>query len=192
MKDETNEPLSDKERGLFAALRDAPEPDARLELQTLREARRAGMIAPNARTGSLRVPVWWIAAAALVGLLAGFLWSNASRTGTAPGGRQYLLLLRSSAQMAALSQDENRRVAREYGEWAQLLGDEIEGGEELVPEGRMLLPQARAVGTAAGSGDVGGYFLIRTSSTLRAEEIAATCPHLTYGGAIELREIVER
>ena len=36
---------------------------------------------------------------------------------------------------------------------------------------------------------VGGYFLIRASSYDVAVEIARTCPHLRYGGRIEVRQV---
>jgi len=190
MTDETRAPLSERERELFAALRDGPAPDAGFEERTVREARRAGALARPTRGAWPRVPVWWTAAAALVGLLAGFLWPNTS--GSVASGRQFLLLLRASEETAPLSPEENLRVAREYGAWARSFDGEVEGGEELVPHGRMLRSRGDALDITSSDGDVDGYFLIRAPGTPRAEEIAASCPHLTYGGSIELREIVRR
>ncbi len=40
--------------------------------------------------------------------------------------------------------------------------------------------------------NLSGYFLITASGQDEALEIAANCPHLEYGGTIEIRRIVRR
>ena len=41
----------------------------------------------------------------------------------------------------------------------------------------------------AGTGFRGGYFVLQAESYDAAVDIARSCPHLTYGGSIELRRI---
>jgi hypothetical protein len=50
------------------------------------------------------------------------------------------------------------------------------------------LSSIAAVGT--NEADVVGYFLIRATSGEEAVRIARLCPHLNYGGTVEVRAIV--
>jgi len=67
----------------------------------------------------------------------------------------------------------------EYIAWSK--SDFVLGGHELAPDSRVL-GMARPT--------VGGFFIIAADSLDRATEIARTCPHVRYGGTIEVREIL--
>jgi hypothetical protein len=91
--------------------------------------------------------------------------------------------------------DESNRVV-EYGRWAKGVRESkgMITGEKLKEGGRLLRKteghlQIRDAKSLDGQNMLGGYFLIEAESYDAALKIAASCPHLKYGGLIELREI---
>lgn len=113
---------------------------------------------------------------------------------------QYMLILHEKpSDFAGFSPDEIQRIILEYVSWKEkieadgnLIGSEKlkdEGGRRLTMEGGKLRvtdgPYAEAKEV------IGGYFCIRASDYDAAVAISSTCPHLKYGGRIELREIEE-
>jgi hypothetical protein len=132
-------------------------------------------------------------AAALVVFVVG--WWAGARGGAAPGvsataGDRYLLLLREDASYDR-GGSETERVA-EYRDWAMGLRREgrLEKGEKLAEES-LPLPAGGAASPAVGSETVAGFFVIRADTPAQAAAIANTCPHLRYGGRIEVRRIVD-
>ena len=143
-----------------------------------------------------------VAASLIAGLLVGrdpaAVVTDAQAPTTRPSavtdGERYLLLLRDAPGEAKLSASEmNVRVA-EYGAWAGKLAregslvlaeklDNVRTGALLTASGTTPYP----TGDAAQA--VGGFFLIRAADAVAAERIARECPHLKYGGVIELRRI---
>ena len=61
-------------------------------------------------------------------------------------------------------------------------------GEKLKTSGRVLSGQS-VEGFPARNEMLSGFFIIEATTYEEAAAIAATCPHLKYGGRIELREI---
>ena len=106
-----------------------------------------------------------------------------------------MLILRTGAtQTDELSQDEELRRYNEYSRWYQaaLTRGEMVAGEKLSSDGSVLLtggPQGDARAGRARSSTIEGFFLINASSDEEAERIASDCPHIRYGGAIEVRKI---
>ena len=66
--------------------------------------------------------------------------------------------------------------------------DLIELGEKLA-EGTVTLRREGARESVSSSGMATGLFIVRAESVSQARAIAATAPHLRYGGRIELRAI---
>jgi len=113
---------------------------------------------------------------------------------------QFILLLHENpASFADVSAEEVRRVIAEYSAWRESLEKQgrslganklkDEGGKHLSADGG----EVRVVdGPFAEAKEVvGGYFVIQAADYPEAVEISTGCPHLRYGGRIELREIHE-
>lgn len=107
----------------------------------------------------------WLPLAAAVALVfaAGFF---AGRWKPAPP-HSFVLFLHESAQTAA---DESHIA--EYIRWSR--NDFVLGGHKLANDGTT---------------PIGGFFIIAADTRERALQLAKTCPHLKYGGRIEVREI---
>ena len=111
----------------------------------------------------------------------------------------YMLLLHDSPTMFTdISGDEMQRIVAKYVEWRSTLGAQgkLTGGNKLRDDaGRVLEPRTGGRvrvrdGPFTETKDViGGYFILKASGYDEAVEISLACPHLLFGGRIELREI---
>lgn len=113
---------------------------------------------------------------------------------------KYMLFLHEDqGQFAGRSHDEMMRIIKEYGAWATKMREEkrFVGGEKLADDaGKVLRPKGGKIvitdGPYAESKEiVGGYFAISARDYAEACEIAQVCPHLKYGGRVEVRQIHE-
>jgi len=151
-------------------------------------------------------PSWWpsypkiaVAVAAsllllVLGAWAGIKWVSAPRQATTP---EFMLVLRTrSGESQTKSPDEVLRTVKEYSNWA---GDVRQSG--LLVQGEKLKREARIIRAVDGrvavsedqassaDGVIAGYFLIQAQDFDGAVKIAKGCPHLKYGGTIEVRQI---
>lgn len=113
---------------------------------------------------------------------------------------KYMLFLHEDqGQFDNRTHDEMMRIITEYSAWAQKMRNEnrFAGGEKLTEDaGKVLRPKGGKVvvtdGPYAESREiVGGYFAIVAGSYEEACEVARECPHLKYGGRVEVRQIHE-
>jgi hypothetical protein len=76
-----------------------------------------------------------------------------------------------------------------YRSWGRRLKDKgvLVNGTKLKDE-RYLL-SANGAEREADTSEIAGYFLIDATNLSNALEIARTCPHLRFGGKIEIRQI---
>ncbi len=110
----------------------------------------------------------------------------------------YMLLLHEEPMdYSQFSPEQIQAVIGEYVAWRQKIeadGNYV-GGEKLKDEGGRLIGsdngQLRVTdGPYAEAKEViGGYFTISAADYDEAVEISKGCPHLKFGGRIELREI---
>jgi hypothetical protein len=154
------------------------------------------------RESPSRAPSWGrfaiaagLVVAALIGYGAGTLRERArpspirAASASADSTSRFLLLLYDSADSAKTPNAELRpKIVAEYSAWARSLATEgrLVAAEELADTAPEWL--GGSVRTVDGA-RVGGFFLIRARDLSEARQIAARCPHLKYGGRIELRPI---
>jgi hypothetical protein len=170
--------------GMGGAFHDAA-PDPRLEDRVVAELSKRGLLAPAARP---RRP-WSVAIAAAVVLAFGAGWLTARETmisspaSLAQTGRWVMLLYRIPGE-----KPEAERLA-EYQSWAAQAKDSgvVVSGEKL-DNGAWALSWDRS--SWSDSADVAGYFVVQAADADKAMRIARSCPHVKYGGKVELRRII--
>ena len=110
----------------------------------------------------------------------------------------YMLLLhQNSDRPRPSSPDQIMAITKSYMSWADRMRAEgrLKGGEKLTFDpGKVMRPNNGKVtvtdGPYAESKEiVGGYFAISAKDYDEACKVAETCPHLGYGGTIEVRQV---
>jgi hypothetical protein len=111
---------------------------------------------------------------------------------------EYMLFLHTPpAGPRQFSPDELQGVIQRYAAWSKGLAADgrLVGGHKLRDdEGRVLKKKNNETTVTDGpyaelKEVVGGYFHITAESYDEAVQIARNCPHLDYGGTIEVRAI---
>jgi len=108
-----------------------------------------------------------------------------------------LFLYESPTAFDGISPEEMQAIIQKYGAWAQSLTEQerlLHSQKLCDGTGRVMRGQAERVQITDGPYSetkevIGGYFAIRADDYEHAVEIARDCPHLDYGGTIEVREI---
>jgi len=109
----------------------------------------------------------------------------------------YMLLLHEEPMdYSQFSAEQIQGVIAEYVAWRNKIEAEGKyvGGEKLKDEGgRHLSGQNGTLRVTDGPYTeakevIGGYFTISAADYDEAVQIAGSCPHLKYGGRVELRE----
>lgn len=108
-----------------------------------------------------------------------------------------LLLYESPTSFADVSPEEMQKIIAKYAAWREGLAESgrLVGGQKLRDgEGRVLRNGDRGVRVLDGPYSetkevIGGYFAIRADDYDDAVRISRDCPHLAFGGTIEVREI---
>jgi hypothetical protein len=167
---------------LTDALRRLPRtepPPPELERRILEQMRAERLLRP--RRWSVRLS--FAAIFAFVTFTGGYVAGSVRPRDGSPSPTHLLLVYDTPAVLSA----KPEQLAQEYGRWAMQLAEsrQLADGAELVPGGVVLRPDGQAVHT----GNVGGYFLLHARDDAQALAIARTCPHLRYGGLLELRRL---
>lgn len=184
----------------MSTTRPNPIPPPDLERRVLARLRSEGLIHPEStqENDMKRIHLTW-AVAATVLLIVGVFIGRMPAAGvtdaakTADTRQQFALMLYEDvAYQTAPAAAAPDRVA-EYTAWARGLAADgtVVGGEKLADSG-VLLASSEPGATRVPSSEIGvlaGYFVIRAEDENEAARIAATCPHLKYGGRISLRRI---
>jgi hypothetical protein len=108
-----------------------------------------------------------------------------------------LLLHRPAGPPPALSPVEMTTMTKAYLGWADRMREEgrLKAGEKLTNDaGRVIRSAAGRIsvtdGPYAESKELtGGFFIIAAKDYDEACRVAESCPHLGYGGRIEIRQI---
>ena len=112
--------------------------------------------------------------------------------------RSFLLLLYNTDEdFQDFSPEEMQGVIQRYKAWRDDLNakGQLIGSDKLVDgEGRVLRRRDNKTRVLDGPFSetkeiIGGYFAVRAADYDEAVAICEECPHLEYGGMIELREV---
>jgi hypothetical protein len=111
---------------------------------------------------------------------------------------KFMFLMHDSpTAFTKMTPDEMQHVVQRYVAWGKALRARklLAGGHKLTQEpGRVMRKKRGKVlvsdGPYAESREVlGGYFLVNAKNYDEAAKLALDCPHLDYGGAIEVRQL---
>ena len=204
---ESEDQLTAPEREAFASLPAETAPPAFLEQEIISKLKQAQLIR-SSRTiagwplSNLAYAAGVALACLALGVALGAWWSakraasQTSASSTGPQSSEFMLMLRTSANDPLDGTPEELQRVKEYSAWARKIRQAglLVGGEKLTTETRVLnLVNGKSVvsGTQVDPNEkpIGGYFLIRASDYKEAVGIAEYCPHLKYGGTIEIRRI---
>lgn len=109
---------------------------------------------------------------------------------------KFALFLFEDAAYQSPPDDQMMARVGEYGGWARDLAvaGRYVDGEKLADDGRFCRVENGALAAVAPQADakrgrLTGYFVIGAASLDDAMEVAKGCPHLKYGGTVEIRQI---
>jgi hypothetical protein len=111
---------------------------------------------------------------------------------------KYMLLLHdNTAAFASVSPEQMQQVIEKYMRWGDHLKQMgvVQGGDKLTDEpGKVVRRKDGQVRVTDGPYSetkevLGGYYLIEAATYDQAIDYARDCPHLEYGGTIEVRQI---
>lgn len=115
-------------------------------------------------------PVWVMAAAAVIVLVAGVTMVR-SKHRLVPANEYVVLLYEDSTYRPPPNGDNTERIAV-LSRWA----DSLDTHGEFERAGRVV-----------GPGELGGLFIVRAADDAAAARIAASCPFRQWGGHIEVK-----
>ena len=110
---------------------------------------------------------------------------------------QFMMLLHNEPPSeGAYSPEEIQAVVQKYQDWSAKMGasGNLAGGNKLANDAGKVLRGADNVSVVDGpfaetKEVIGGYFILEAKDYGEAVELSKSCPHLTFGGTIELRQI---
>jgi hypothetical protein len=187
-----NSHQNDFEIDSLKALRKEGNPPPELEERIIDSLKKAGFIRPGRSSIST---TWLLAAAIAFALLLGAAFylgeKHAKPQAGQPSHPLFVLFLYEKQPVPV--QDSH---VTEYSNWIRSIraSGRHASGEKLKNDGRVLQllgQNLRVQGEPLHPQNMllAGYFLIEATGYEEALRIASNCPHLKYGGTIELREI---
>lgn len=108
---------------------------------------------------------------------------------------KFMLLMHDRPEVfEKMSPSEMQEVVQRYITWGRGLRASKIGGHKLTGDGRVIRRKRGKVlvtdGPFAESKEVlGGFFLVKARNYDEAVKLTDGCPHLDYGGTIEVRQI---
>jgi hypothetical protein len=147
-----------------------------------------------------------LAASVLLGVVVGRRSISPAETAVQPSTHlasatakeKYVLLLHGPARPpnagppTAADSAAERAIVDEYRAWAVSLANSgsLVTAEKLADDPLTMLVADRTVQMARNTPDeLGGFFLIQVADSAEAFRIARACPHLKYGGSVQVRRI---
>jgi hypothetical protein len=197
-----NEPLTEKEKSELSDLlkgANQPPPDSFIKLV---EAMKMQQLISSPRPLLTWSPVG-ILSALLVAAVIFFGGYSVGQVLRPQKSAQTLAIQTDKARFVLLVRNDDtpasdpKQQVTEYSNWLKSIrAERIANGEHLFNEGYMLSKVAQTVETRPledcdlnGNCGIGGYFFFEADSADEAKTIAQSCPHLNYGGSLELRQL---
>jgi len=89
------------------------------------------------------------------------------------------------------SPEQMQEIMTQWGQWFQKVGDAIvNGGDGLLPTGKMVRGDTVTDGPFIEAKElVGGFSIIQAEGYDQAVVHAKTCPIISNGGSVEIREL---
>lgn len=108
---------------------------------------------------------------------------------------QYVLLL-PGGDFEGVSANDMQKISEDYLSWVDALKKtgRYKRAAHLLDTGRILHKEIDRIvdGPFTETKEaIGGYYQLEAKNYEEAVELAKTCPHLKYGGVIEIREVME-
>lgn len=170
----------------WQGLKETQTPPQTLENQVVNQLISQGLVKP--RTTSRLLRTWGISiAASIIFFVAGYYVHAFSSTSARNylADFNYMLLLHEDSQF--ITGDPQQR----FQEYAQWMGGIYEKGMQI--DGQELARKAHNVQTQASKKSyTTGYFLLKAATLQQAKEVAQSCPHVKYGGDIEIKPILKQ
>src|SRR5262245_24147850 len=181
--------LTPEEVNQLKRLGDGIAPSQGLEDRVVAKMRSQGLIRDRANRWRLLAAT----AAGVILFIAGFGvgrgWKPAASGDSRP---EFVLLLYEDSNYQTADPAQLPGRVSEYSQWARSLGSGNYIGGEKLGDLESTVSKNGIVGPASPtekSGSVAGYFLIRAADETEAAKIAATCPHVSYGGVVSVRQL---
>ena len=113
--------------------------------------------------------------------------------------RFMLVLYDDPSQFRDVTPQQMQDIIQKYMAWSETMRsqDRLLGGEKLGDEGgKRLSPRSGKTTVVDGPYSeskevIGGYYLLQANDYDEAVKLAKTCPHLEFGGTIDVRRIDE-
>ena len=110
---------------------------------------------------------------------------------------QFMMLLHNEpAPEGAYSPEEIQAVVQKYQKWSETMGaaGKLAGGNKLANDAGKVLRGTDNVSVVDGpfaetKEVIGGYFILEAEDYAEAAQLSTSCPHLAFGGTIDLRQI---
>jgi hypothetical protein len=192
MKEDDENPLDDE---LMRPLKEIKTASESLERKIVKALKTEGLIRENAKRPAFNL--WKFAAAAvfLVALFAAGFWAGQNSKNAREMATRTQVFALFLYEPVGIFQN-NVDHAQEYSAWIRTIRTRgrLAGGEKLkesgrtiqINKGKLLIDQHPLRSKEL---PMGGYFLLQADSYEDALNIATQCPHLKYGGVIEIRQI---
>jgi hypothetical protein len=111
--------------------------------------------------------------------------------------RFMLFLHENPSDFSGYSPEEMQKIIEKYSAWAEQMAQsgKLAGSHKLKDEpGRVVARKGSQTIVRDGPYSetkemIGGFFMLEARDYREAEELARGCPHLEYGGRIEIREV---
>ncbi len=191
-RDETD--LRPMEADALRALQREEPPPTQLYGRVARDLRTRGLM--RGRSWST-VPFVWTAVGLAAGLVIGVFGarnveSPAADSSPEAQGPSFALFMIASDSVRYPANLSEMDVVELYRSWAErlALSGRLSFGEELVP--RRYAVDRTGPREVSANGAVDGMFVVRAPSADSAMTLAATLPHVQYGGTVMVQEIARR
>lgn len=183
--------LTQEEKALFDSLSKEKMPPLGLEDRIVQALNERNLL--NKKDMKINIRKYWIIgiAASVLFFVAGYFSGSTGSGSEISSG--YILLLHEDESFQPVGTD--MEIFTEYASWmGKMMLDGISiTGKELLPESTAWVGDVETYTAISESKDrTSGYFIIDVEDLKEAQRIAASSPHIKFGGSVELIKLSDR